>query len=318
MRIFLSSTYRDLVDIRSAAINYLKDIVGHTKDATGEVVAMEYFDATERTCKAECLHELSKCDLVIGIYGELYGSVDEETGLSMTEIEFDYAVEHDIPVLAFVMRTHHREDDENKFIHEKVYAQGKSCANFEHKADFIDRLDSSLKNYLGTFDGYSINSLWGEVNELAKAISTKLSDEEKADLQMEPYISGQESLALEHILHGVSCIEALLSPFHLLADAVFDYSYTHDCYPNKITRRDRKQLIKNIESISADIRGIKETLYIGFPNHITHIRLATSFLQLKEVQHRLLSEHWTENLRKEVVQIREKYLSTIETSYHVD
>ena len=68
MRIFLSSTYVDLKEIRNIAINYLEDIVGHVTDATGTVVAMEYFNATERYCKEECLHELSTCNLVIGIF----------------------------------------------------------------------------------------------------------------------------------------------------------------------------------------------------------------------------------------------------------
>ena len=56
MKIFLSSTYKDLKEIRKVAINFLRGIVGDVTDATGEVVAMEFFDATERICKDECLH----------------------------------------------------------------------------------------------------------------------------------------------------------------------------------------------------------------------------------------------------------------------
>ena len=95
MRIFLSSTYEDLKDVRQAAIHYLDGIVGRITDTTGRVVAMEYFNATERYCKDECLHELSTCDLVIGIYGDRYGTSYDD-GRSMTEIEFDYAIDHSI------------------------------------------------------------------------------------------------------------------------------------------------------------------------------------------------------------------------------
>lgn len=86
MKIFLSSTYKDLKEIRKSAIHFLKGITGNIKNATGEIVAMEFFDASENTCKEECLHNLSDCNLVIGIYGENYGSIDTETNLSMTEL----------------------------------------------------------------------------------------------------------------------------------------------------------------------------------------------------------------------------------------
>lgn len=82
MKIFLSSTYIDLVPIRQSAINFLNGIKGNSiTNNTGEVVAMEFFPATENTCKEECLKQLSTCNLVIGIYGEKYGSIDEETSL---------------------------------------------------------------------------------------------------------------------------------------------------------------------------------------------------------------------------------------------
>ena len=155
MRIFLSSTYVDLKEIRNIAINYLEDIVGHVTDATGTVVAMEYFNATERYCKEECLHELSTCNLVIGIYGDRYGTPAED-GRSMTETEFDYAIEHNIPILAFVKREECRDAKQQLFISKKVHGSGKSCANFEKEVDFADRLSNSLKEYLGQeeYDGY--------------------------------------------------------------------------------------------------------------------------------------------------------------------
>ena len=79
MRIFLSSTYVDLKEIRKVAITYLEGIMGHVTDKTGTVVAMEFFNATERFCKEECLHELSTCDLVIGIYGDRYGRAHQKS-----------------------------------------------------------------------------------------------------------------------------------------------------------------------------------------------------------------------------------------------
>lgn len=197
MKIFLSSTYKDLVKIRKSAIIFLTGITGRITNSTGEIVAMEFFNASENTCKEECLYNLSNCDLVIGIYGEKYGSIDTETNLSMTKLEFDYAVEHHIPLLAFVMRTDHREDEENRFIEEKIYKRGISCAHFDNAFDFVNRLDNSLKQYLVTYDGYSIDSLWNQVTTLKNDISNNIAHESPGfDLQMQPYTAEQDDIAL--------------------------------------------------------------------------------------------------------------------------
>ncbi len=55
---------------------------------------MEYFYDSERTSKEVCLEELQTSDVVIGINGERYWSIDVETGKSITEIEFDDAVKY--------------------------------------------------------------------------------------------------------------------------------------------------------------------------------------------------------------------------------
>lgn len=120
MKFFISSTFADLAEIRQVAINILEVLLIFNNAATGQAIAMEYFAATERTCKTECLKELSTSDVVIGIYGNRYGALDEESALSMTEIEFDYAAEHNIPILSFVLHTDNREQAEARFIKEKI------------------------------------------------------------------------------------------------------------------------------------------------------------------------------------------------------
>ena len=59
--------------------------MGCAKDSTGKVIAMEFFNASENTCLEECIQELNSSDLVLGIYGERYGSIDTTTNLSITE-----------------------------------------------------------------------------------------------------------------------------------------------------------------------------------------------------------------------------------------
>ena len=319
MKIFLSSTYRDLVNIRRIAINYLQGITGHITNATGEVVAMEFFNASESTCKEECLSNLDDCNLVIGIYGINYGSIDDETSLSMTELEFDYATNKNIPLLAFVMHTDYREEREKFFIENKIYKRGLSCAPFENDNDFLNRLDSSLKQYLKTYDGYSVDSLWSHVKDLKDNINTYIAMQKSGfDLLMLPYSSGQEDLALEDILHSTYSIRNYISNFEKENSALHSYAYIYQMYPENISSEDLQTLLHNIQNKSTTILQNWETINIGLYNHITQIILATTYLRLCRMQHRLLTEPWTEALRQQVIQVRTLYLETINTSKYVD
>lgn len=319
MKIFLSSTYKDLCKIREAAINFLKGITGNITNSTGEIVAMEFFDASENTCKEECLYNLSNCNLVIGIYGEKYGSIDIESNLSMTELEFDYALEHSIPLLAFVMHTDNRESRETEFIELKIYKRGISCAPFHNINDFIDRLDSSLKRYLKTYDGYSINSLWSQIISLRDNISKKIAlNSSGSDLQMSPYIFSEEDIALDDILSCTFAIQDYIKNFQLENNAIYLYASTKQNYSDNITSEDIQNLKLNIDNSSETILQNWELINLALPNQTTHIILATMFLKLRRMQQRLLTEPWSEELRQEVVRTRKLYIETINNSTYVD
>lgn len=94
MKIFLSSTYNNLIEERAAAIEIIERI--------GEAYAMEKFYASNHRSKDECIKKLRECDLMILILGNKLGSIDEETGFSITELEYRTAVELDLPRLVFV------------------------------------------------------------------------------------------------------------------------------------------------------------------------------------------------------------------------
>lgn len=319
MKIFLSSTYKDLIEIRKAAINYLEGITGNIKNATGKIVVMEFFDASENTCKEECLYNISDCNLIIGIYGEAYGSVDPETDLSMTEIEFDYAVQHNIPILAFVMRTNNRDSRENKFIEDKIYSSPQICAHFDNIHDFIDRLDGSLKKYFKSFDGYSIDSLWSQVEELRNNIFENISQGfAGSELQIEPYVLNQEDIALNDILSCTYEIKKSIRNLQHENEAIYSYAYDKVYYPENITTEDVSSLIENLNNNSKAILLNWEIINIGFYNMTTRITLAAMYLKLCRMQHRLLVEHWCEELREEVLETRTKYLEAIKHSQYTD
>ena len=64
---------------------------------------MEMFSAADDDQWKTIKEAIDSSDFYILIIGNRYGSIEETTGISYTEKEFDYAVEKKIPVLAFIV-----------------------------------------------------------------------------------------------------------------------------------------------------------------------------------------------------------------------
>jgi len=97
IRVFISSTWRDLQKEREAVEAAL-----HRMKSTA-FSGMEYFGSRPETPKEVCLTEVARSHVYIGIFAHRYGSLDKETGLSMTELEYRKAQECDIPCLIYLM-----------------------------------------------------------------------------------------------------------------------------------------------------------------------------------------------------------------------
>lgn len=93
-QIFVSSTFRDLVDERQDAIRNILDL-NHIP------AGMELFPATDVTHLDYIKKVIDECDYYLLIIGGRYGSMDAG-GVSYTEREYDYAVQTGKTVLAFV------------------------------------------------------------------------------------------------------------------------------------------------------------------------------------------------------------------------
>ncbi len=93
--VFISSTFKDLMDERSRVI---KEILR----AEQIPVAMEHFVASDKEQWDTIERFLSQSGCMISIIGESYGTIDEDSGKSFTELEFEYAVKNGIPILCFL------------------------------------------------------------------------------------------------------------------------------------------------------------------------------------------------------------------------
>lgn len=93
-QVFISSTYSDLKDERSQVMKSIMDL-----DCIP--AGMELFPAIDEEQFEFIKKIIDDCDYYILIIGGRYGSMTE-SGISYTEMEFDYAMSKGIPVIAFL------------------------------------------------------------------------------------------------------------------------------------------------------------------------------------------------------------------------
>jgi CheY-like chemotaxis protein len=96
MRVFLSSTFEDLIDYRTKAALAVERL-----DQQG--IRMEAFCARPDNATHISLDEVGDSDAFIGIYAHRYGFIPPGASLSITEQEFDVAVRSKKPVFCFVI-----------------------------------------------------------------------------------------------------------------------------------------------------------------------------------------------------------------------
>lgn len=93
---FISSTYEDLKEERNKAIQAILTMNQFP-------IGMEMFSAADDDQWKIIKEAIDSSDFYILIIGNRYGSIEETTGISYTEKEFDYAVEKEIPILVFIV-----------------------------------------------------------------------------------------------------------------------------------------------------------------------------------------------------------------------
>ncbi len=83
--IFISSTFIDLKDLRSTVSARLRDVFG------AQLITMETFGSDDAPPDILSVRQVRQCDIFVGIYARRYGTVDQMTGKSITELELDQA-----------------------------------------------------------------------------------------------------------------------------------------------------------------------------------------------------------------------------------
>ncbi|MCG8408625.1 MAG: DUF4062 domain-containing protein [Phycisphaerales bacterium] len=145
--VFVGSTYEDLREYRDAvqkALHRLETIVR----------GMEYFGSKPGSPKEECLRVVRTCKVYIGIFAMRYGSIDDETGKSMTHLEFEEAERLGLPSLIYLV------DESRQPVLPKFVETGE-------KAEKLRKLKEELKKRFTV-------SFYTTPQDLAKRISQDL------------------------------------------------------------------------------------------------------------------------------------------------
>lgn len=108
LQVFVSSTYTDLIEERQAAVEAILD-AGHIP------AGMELFKAGNRSQLETIYKWIDESDIYMLILGGRYGSIEEKSGKSYTQLEYEYALSKNIPVFSVVLT--------NRFLHYKASLQ---------------------------------------------------------------------------------------------------------------------------------------------------------------------------------------------------
>ena len=140
--IFISSTYEDLKKERQA-------LLGVALENNLIPVGMEQFHAAPTSQWNIITKMIDECDFYLLVIGGRYGSIDEETGISYTEKEYNYAKTKGMPVLVLIKESSAITESEKDTGDDKY-----------EKMKRLDEFRERVKNDRNTVDFFTdINSL---------------------------------------------------------------------------------------------------------------------------------------------------------------
>lgn len=100
LRIFISSTIRDLAFVRSSLAGQIESLLGHHAVVSESI---EFNFTGSGNIVESCLEEIEKSDVYLLVIGERYGSIVPEWGISITHAEYRHALAVGKPVLVMVV-----------------------------------------------------------------------------------------------------------------------------------------------------------------------------------------------------------------------
>lgn len=125
-RVFISSTYYDLKEVRNIIGNFVANM-GY-EAIMHERTGVAY--TQDKPLEEDCYHELASCDIVVCVIGSKFGSKSSRNELSVTMNEIQNAIKHKKKVYIFIAK--------DVFIENRTYEKNKDNTSF--KSAYTDDL----------------------------------------------------------------------------------------------------------------------------------------------------------------------------------
>lgn len=250
-QVFISSTYSDLTQERKQVLDVL--LMADCIPA-----GMESFVATDDEQFNVIKKVIDLCDYYILILGKRYGSINDTTGLSYTEMEYNYAIDKGIPVLVFAI------DDSVEVESDKVekddIKKGK-LAEFKSRA-MRNRLANVWRDTSDLMGKVAI-SIMKAKSEINRPGWHRGSDIEREQLQREIIELKKENNELKEKLQLASLQEENRNLDELFFQKHIELHYTEKIYVFTSDTVVGKQIInttldKMFKFISLRLTGVKK------------------------------------------------------------
>lgn len=259
LQVFVSSTYKDLIEERQAAAQAILD-AGHIP------AGMELFKAGKS--QMETIRKwIDESDVYMLILGGRYGSIEEESGLSYTELEYRYALSKNMPVFAIVL--------DDSFILSKVSSNFTLDKGTNHYKSFksfllshvvknvksITELKISIASILNNFNILCSYSEWSKTfSKIPNQIDNfLLFDDTNINSKIKHYYDIVENFKIESIsnITANKCIlDSLGNPISDISNIRIDVSEINDCMIKELSKNptDLYQLSsRRFEELTAEI-----------------------------------------------------------------
>ena len=178
-QVFISSTYNDLKNERQSITNCL--LMANCIPA-----GMEAFVATDDEQFNIIKKVIDLCDFYILVIGNRYGTINEATGISYTEMEYNYALSKGIPVLAFIKTVDYDHEDTSETVESRTklkafsgrVTKSRMCSMWSTSDDLIGKVSISLMTAINEGSrpgwvrnlGFDPENITNEMNALRERI----------------------------------------------------------------------------------------------------------------------------------------------------
>lgn len=195
-QVFISSTFFDLKEERKAIIESLLN-------ARYIPAGMEIFSASSDEQFNYIKKIIDDCDYYILILKQNYGSISNATGISYTEMEYNYAMEKKMPILAFIydnlenLKVSEREQKNRDLFwnfRERILNTNRLCKLWSSSLELIPSVIGSLNEEVQSNPqlGWMRPDIWEEYHLLEEIYKLR-----KKKIELEKYVELLKKSAFE-------------------------------------------------------------------------------------------------------------------------